>query len=433
MTSSSTRSKPPASASASPLSPSPAVSTGVALRDEPIACCSCRSWLVFHESSRRPDATFVPTRAEGAAASLPAAWCGCPHGLVGAAGRQSVNVLPRPGSSTSSTRPPWRRRCAAPGSARARCPAPGWRPRHGRGRTARTPCDARRLPGRHCGPRRRYALPDAIRRRRSPPRAPTDRRPYLMALPTRFCTAESSVPASPDTAGRSATCTCTSTPARAASDDSRDTASCTSASTASGRDGAAAGPSPGRRAAARARPFRRAPGLALDGLAVFLHAAWIERHHKSARLPAAELITATACSSCDTAATNSMCWRASPCARRRRHGDERDDHAEQGQEPPLNSRLRRRAATTAASSEPAACFTRSVQWLLLLALHRPRAHGALTVAVAHLHHAHDGAVRRRAVEFGWCEAQPLDVGVASRVPLARAKITTTRAAAAGTS
>ena len=73
----------------------------------------------------------------------------------------------------------------------------------------------------------------------------------------------------------------------------------------------------------------------------------------SARLSPAERITASGVlSSCDTAATNSICCRASSCARRVGRDEQSDAGAEQPRMLVLTSRFRRRTLLTAASSDP---------------------------------------------------------------------------------
>ncbi len=80
----------------------------------------------------------------------------------------------------------------------------------------------------------------------------------------------------------------------------------------------------------------------------------------SARLPAAVPMTDTGVrSSCETAATNSICWRASVCARLADTTMRPIAVVRRRRMPELNRRLLRRTVATAASSDPARCTAAS--------------------------------------------------------------------------
>ena len=82
----------------------------------------------------------------------------------------------------------------------------------------------------------------------------------------------------------------------------------------------------------------------------------------SARLPAAAPITDTGVrSSCDTAATNSICCRASACARRADTTIRPTASVSSINTLELIIRLRARTCATAASSDPERCFAISTQ------------------------------------------------------------------------
>ena len=83
------------------------------------------------------------------------------------------------------------------------------------------------------------------------------------------------------------------------------------------------------------------------------------------RFSAAERITAIGVrSSCETPATNSICWRASRCARLDAWASSATLTESRSSTPKLMPRLRRRTLATAASSDPLACWTATS--------HRPR-------------------------------------------------------------
>ena len=82
----------------------------------------------------------------------------------------------------------------------------------------------------------------------------------------------------------------------------------------------------------------------------------------SARLSPADRITASGVrSSCDTAATNSICWRASSCARRVERISRPTLAPSTARMLELMRRFRRRPAFTAPSSDPDGCVTTSRQ------------------------------------------------------------------------
>ena len=157
-----------------------------------------------------------------------------------------------------------------------------------------------------------------------------------------------------------------------------------------------------RRAAARARPFRRAAALPPESCSPYFLTRSGSSTTPSARLPAAAPITDTGVrSSCDTAATNSSCCRASRSARRADTTISPIAVASSARMPELRMKLRVRAAATAASSDPARCLATSRQCPSPPGNARPCTDSAAAIVLARFDDVDDDVVgRREAVAAG---------------------------------